>query len=46
VDESVPAERVASPHQADGREANQTQVRPFDVYRGEQIGSGKKVVGI
>jgi phenylalanyl-tRNA synthetase beta chain len=41
VDESVPAERVEGLiRQTGGRIV--TQVRLFDVYRGEQIGSGKK----
>jgi phenylalanyl-tRNA synthetase beta chain len=41
VDESVPAERVESLiRQTGGRTV--TQVRLFDVYRGEQIGAGKK----
>jgi phenylalanyl-tRNA synthetase beta chain len=41
VDESLPAERVESLiRQTGGRTV--TQVRLFDVYRGEQIGAGKK----
>ena len=41
VDESVPAERVESLIRQTGGKTV-TQVRLFDVYRGEQIGSGKK----
>ena len=41
VDESVPAARVeALISQTGGKSV--TEVRLFDVYRGEQIGSGKK----
>ncbi|HJS17191.1 MAG TPA: phenylalanine--tRNA ligase subunit beta [Anaerolineales bacterium] len=41
VDESVPAERVESLiRQTGGKTVS--QVRLFDVYRGEQIGAGKK----
>jgi phenylalanyl-tRNA synthetase beta chain len=41
VDDSVPAERVEGLiRQTGGRTV--TQVRLFDVYRGEQIGAGKK----
>jgi phenylalanyl-tRNA synthetase beta chain len=41
VDESVPAERVANLIKQTGGKTV-TQVRLFDVYRGEQIGAGKK----
>jgi phenylalanyl-tRNA synthetase beta chain len=41
VDESVPAERVESLIRQTGGKTV-TQVRLFDVYRGEQIGAGKK----
>ncbi len=41
VDESVPAERVASLIKQTGGKTV-TNVRLFDVYRGEQIGTGKK----
>jgi phenylalanyl-tRNA synthetase beta chain len=41
VDESVPAERVESLIKQTGGKTV-TQVRLFDVYRGEQIGTGKK----
>jgi phenylalanyl-tRNA synthetase beta chain len=41
VDESVPAERVASLIRQTGGKTV-TGVRLFDVYRGEQIGAGKK----
>jgi phenylalanyl-tRNA synthetase beta chain len=41
VDESVPAERVASLIRQTGGKIV-TQVHLFDVYRGEQIGIGKK----
>ena len=41
VDESVPAERVASLIRQTGGKTV-TQVRLFDVYRSEQIGAGKK----
>jgi phenylalanyl-tRNA synthetase beta chain len=41
VDENLPAERVAEVIQAGGGRIV-TGVRLFDVYRGEQIGSGKK----
>jgi phenylalanyl-tRNA synthetase beta chain len=41
VDEAVPAERVASLIKQTGGKTV-TQVRLFDVYRGEQIGAGKK----
>ncbi len=41
VDEAVPAERVESLIRQTGGKTV-TQVRLFDVYRGEQIGAGKK----
>ena len=41
VDESLPAERVESLIKQTGGKTV-TQVRLFDVYRGEQIGAGKK----
>jgi phenylalanyl-tRNA synthetase beta chain len=41
VDESVPAERVEGLIKQTGGKTV-TQVRLFDVYRGEQIGAGKK----
>jgi len=41
VDESVPAERVANLIKQTGGKTV-TNVRLFDVYRGEQIGTGKK----
>jgi phenylalanyl-tRNA synthetase beta chain len=41
VDESVPAERVESLIKQTGGKTV-TQVRLFDVYRGEQIGAGRK----
>jgi phenylalanyl-tRNA synthetase beta chain len=41
VDDSVPAERVESLIKQTGGKTV-TQVRLFDVYRGEQIGAGKK----
>jgi len=41
VDEAVPAEQVADEiRQAGG--ATLSSVRLFDVYRGDQVGSGKK----
>jgi phenylalanyl-tRNA synthetase beta chain len=41
VDENLPAEQVASlMRQAGGNRV--VDIRLFDVYRGEQIGSGKK----
>ncbi|HEX5836301.1 MAG TPA: hypothetical protein VFY26_00630, partial [Anaerolineales bacterium] len=41
VDESLPAERVEGLIKQTGGKTV-TQVRLFDVYRGEQIGAGKK----
>jgi phenylalanyl-tRNA synthetase beta chain len=41
VDESVPAERVASLIRQTGGKIV-TEVRLFDVYRGEQVGAGQK----
>jgi phenylalanyl-tRNA synthetase beta chain len=41
VDESIPASQVASAMQAAGGKTV-TELRLFDVYRGEKIGAGKK----